>query len=184
MLAGGVGRTGLVTGPERETVPEADALNIQALTAEQVMALKSPLILDLSTSVQHRKSHIAGSRWAIRSGLERDLDMAALSGQTVVFSGRNDALSHMAAGDLRVLGHSDVAVLAGGHAAWEAAGGELEVGMADPVSPLPAEDLYYRPYDREHGVEQAMKAYLDWEVALVEQLARDQTLVFPAFPPA
>ncbi len=184
VLAGGVGKTNLIAGPAQAEIPEAEALNIQTLTPEQVMGLKAPLILDLSSSVQHRKGHIAGSRWAIRSGLERDLDMPSLTGRTIVFSGREDALCKMAAGDVRKLGHTDVVVLAGGHAAWVAANGPVEVGMSDPVSPLPAEDLYYRPYDREHGVEQAMKAYLDWEVALVEQLARDRTLNFPTFPDA
>lgn len=181
VLSGGVGASNLVSGPPRLQVPEADALNVPGLTPQQVMALKDPAILDLSSSVQHRKSHIAGARWAIRSGLERDLDLKAIARNTLVFSGRNDALCRMAAGDVRKLGHSDVAVLVGGHDAWAAADGELEVGMADPVSPLPAEDLYYRPYDREHGVEQAMQAYLDWEVALVEQLKRDRTLTFPSF---
>ena len=182
VLAGGIGSGGLVVGEDGIGVPEAENLNIPMLSPAQVMALDNPLILDLSTSVQHRKGHVAGARWAIRSGIGRDLDVTALTGRTVVFSARQDALSILSAGDLRMLGHQDVAVLEGGHRAWIAAGGTVEVGMAEPLAPLPAEDLYYRPYDREHGVEQAMKAYLDWEVALVEQLERDRTLNFPAFP--
>jgi hypothetical protein len=34
-------------------------------------------------------------------------------------------------------------------------------------------DVWYRPYDRQAGVEQAMKGYLDWEVDLVAQVERD-----------
>ena len=74
-----------------------------------------------------------------------------------------------------------VHVLEGGADAWVAAGGALETGLDPLLSPV--EDAYYRPYDRDHGVEQAMQAYLDWEIALVEQLARDGTLHFPDFSP-
>jgi hypothetical protein len=41
-----------------------------------------------------------------------------------------------------------------------------------------ADDVYYRPYDRQSQIEQAMKDYLDWEVALVEQLRREDYLRF------
>jgi len=40
------------------------------------------------------------------------------------------------------------------------------------------DDVYYRPYDRRSQIEQAMKDYLDWEVALVEQLKREDYLRF------
>ena len=45
------------------------------------------------------------------------------------------------------------------------------------------EDLFYKPYDREGSPEEAMQQYLTWEIALVEQIKRDGTLVFPHFDP-
>ena len=42
-------------------------------------------------------------------------------------------------------------------------------------------DVWLRPYDRGTGVEDAMQAYLDWEVDLVAQLARDGTARFGSF---
>jgi hypothetical protein len=45
------------------------------------------------------------------------------------------------------------------------------------------DDVYYLPYDHPDRVEQAMRDYLTWEVALVEQLARER-VAFPAFPAA
>jgi hypothetical protein len=44
------------------------------------------------------------------------------------------------------------------------------------------DDVHLRPYDRPpEQVEQAMRDYLRWETALVPQLERDGTLVFPSF---
>lgn len=184
VLEGGLGAGPFETGPYDPTPPEADAISVAAVTVEELKAMEGAVVLDLSTSVQHRKGHIPGAKWAIRSTLARDVDPADLAAGTIVVSSRKDALSRLAAGDLMALGCKDVRVLLGGHDAWLAAGGTLEEGLQDTIAPLPAEDLYFRPYDRDHGVEQAMKAYLDWEVALVEQLERDQTMIFPQFPAA
>jgi len=38
--------------------------------------------------------------------------------------------------------------------------------------------VYYKPYDRQAQIEQAMQDYLDWEVALVEQVKREAYLTF------
>ena len=43
------------------------------------------------------------------------------------------------------------------------------------------DDVYYLPYDHADRVEQAMRAYLTWEVALVGQLEREGVR-YPAFP--
>ena len=40
------------------------------------------------------------------------------------------------------------------------------------------DDLWLRPYEKDWGVEEAMQAYLTWEVALVEQIERDGTAAF------
>ena len=39
-------------------------------------------------------------------------------------------------------------------------------------------DFYLRPYDRNSGVEEAMNAYLSWEIDLVHEIERDGTVVF------
>lgn len=182
VLDGGLGEGPFETGPYAPPVPEADAVAVASLTVDELKALDDAYVLDMSNSVKHRKGHIPGSKWAIRSTLARDLDLAAMGAAPIVVSGRDDALSRLTAGDLMAMGAKDVRVLTGGHDAWVEAGGALEKGLEDAVAPVPAEDLYFKPYDRDHGIEQAMKAYLDWEVALVEQLERDQTMVFPQFP--
>jgi hypothetical protein len=45
-----------------------------------------------------------------------------------------------------------------------------------------ANDVWYKPYDHEGSVvEQHMRDYLTWEIALVEQLDRDPTVSFPTW---
>ena len=39
-------------------------------------------------------------------------------------------------------------------------------------------DFYLRPYDRNSGIEDAMKAYLSWEIDLVHDIVRDGTVHF------
>ena len=67
-----------------------------------------------------------------------------------------------------------MAVLEGGTAAWVDAGLPAEAGIKQALSPV--NDLWYKPYERPDAPEQAMQEYLDWEVALVEQVKRDGTV--------
>mgnify|MGYP006919827370 FL=1 len=46
----------------------------------------------------------------------------------------------------------------------------------------PPEDVYYKPYDHQSQVEAAMRDYLQWEVALLEQIRRDPDCRFRDFP--
>ena len=73
-----------------------------------------------------------------------------------------------------------VKVLAGGTAAWRAAGLPVETGQT--LMWETSDDVYYKPYDGKTQVEQAMRDYLDWEVALVEKIARDSDVRFVDFP--
>lgn len=74
-----------------------------------------------------------------------------------------------------------VRVLEGGNAAWIAAGHGTETGISRPTTTI--DDLWYKPYDHEHanGFERHARNYLDWEVALLEQVRRDPSIRFRAF---
>ena len=39
-------------------------------------------------------------------------------------------------------------------------------------------DVYLRPYDRNSGIEAAMRDYLSWEIDLVHEIERDGTVRF------
>jgi 3-mercaptopyruvate sulfurtransferase SseA len=90
-----------------------------------------------------------------------------------VFTSPDGTLARLAALDAAAFADVPVQVLAGGTAAWKAAGLPLEAG-----SPAETDDVYYKPYDGRTQIEQAMRDYLDWEVALVAQVKRETYLSF------
>ena len=77
----------------------------------------------------------------------------------------------------------EVLVLEGGVEAWKNAGYLLEQGD-DPDAGELSDDVWYKPYQRVDAVEDSMKAYLSWEVGLVEQIERDGTTNFKPFDPS
>ena len=82
-------------------------------------------------------------------------------------------LARYAVDELRALTGKPVFVLAGGTAAWIAAGLPLETG--ETALAVPRTDRYPRPYEGTDNPREAMQAYLEWEFGLVEQLGRDGT---------
>jgi hypothetical protein len=89
-------------------------------------------------------------------------------------------LAQLAAPELAAIRGGAVKVLRGGTASWREAGLALTAGdehMADAP-----DDVLHRPYDRDMGIEQAMRDYLSWEVDLVGQIERDGDARFRKFP--
>lgn len=133
-------------------------------------------VLDLGESRVFRKGHIPGARWAIRSRIAGTGPALPNTGTLVLTSddGRRAAL---AVEEVAALTQAELLVLAGGTNAWVAAGHATE---ADPSYPADAEciDVYLRAYDRNTDVEARMQQYIDWEVALIEQIAADDDVVF------
>jgi rhodanese-related sulfurtransferase/predicted metal-dependent enzyme (double-stranded beta helix superfamily) len=159
-------------GPEplRILGREASVAALGARELAQLHARGEAVVIDLDPSLAYREQHIPGAWFAIRARLETALARLPEHGMLVLTS-RDGVLASLAAPELQALTRRPVKVLAGGTAAWRAAGLPLASGeehMAD--API---DAWYRPYDRPADVEAAMNAYLRWEVALVEQIARD-----------
>jgi rhodanese-related sulfurtransferase/predicted metal-dependent enzyme (double-stranded beta helix superfamily) len=171
----------VVTGATFDSKEPAFSPAMPACTLIKPEALqKQPgtLVLDFATSLQYRAGHIAGAAFAIRSRLANHL--AEFAGP-VVCTSPDGVLARFAAADLSVLLKRDVAALEGGTPAWKAAGLPMEAGETRMLEP-PAEDVWYKPYDRKSQVEAAMQDYLTWEVALVEQIRRDPDCRFKDYP--
>ena len=134
-------------------------------------------VIDLTTGVNHAKQHVPGAWFAIRAQLAQALDSIPTARRYVLTCGRS-LLARFAAADLRVLldarrSAAEVLVLAGGNAAWFAAGLPVETGWQRVATP--PTDRYRRPYEGTDAAPEAMQAYLDWEFGLVAQLAADGT---------
>ena len=162
----------------REPAFPATAPSCTFLKPEELRTKSDTLILDLATSLQYRAGHIPGAAFAIRSRLANHVD--AFTGP-VACTSPDGVLARYAAADLSALLKRDIAALEGGTGAWRAAGLPLEQGETRMLEP--PEDVYYKPYDHQAQIEAAMQDYLQWEVALLEQIRRDPDCRFKDFPP-
>jgi hypothetical protein len=94
----------------------------------------------------------------------------------LVLASEDGALARLAAAEAQALVDIPVRVLAGGNAAWRAAGHPLAAEpkkMADEVV-----DQWRKPYERSGDAKAAMNEYLAWEIDLLPRIARDGSLKF------
>ena len=84
----------------------------------------------------------------------------------------DEAVGALAASDLGELAVGPVALIDGGISAWRAAARPF---AASPDEPPDSEriDYVFWNHDRHTGNQDAMRAYLQWEVDLPDEIARD-----------
>lgn len=153
-------------------------LRIDAAQLAEFLARDEATVVDLSLSPAYRRGHISGAWFAIRSRLARALAVIPPRG-TLVLTSEDGVLAGLAATEAGALTHGPVRYLAGGNAAWQAAGHPLTADgprMADePV------DVWLKPYERPDGTRDAMSEYLAWETDLLPRIARDGSADFTRF---
>ncbi len=158
-------------------VPTPVVTDFVPITVEEVAA-SGALIIDLARSIDFREGHILGAQWGIRTRLET-LKVPIAEASLVVLTSPDGVQARWAWAEAQALTQGRVAVLQGGTKAWEAAGQPLNRDRANPPDTA-CVDFYLRPYDRNAGIEEAMKAYLSWEIDLVHEIERDGTVRFGA----
>ena len=131
-------------------------------------------VLDLSTSLRFAKAHIPGAWWGVRSRLKEAHEKIPPA-DALVLTSEDGVFAHLAAPEAATL-FSSVVVLEGGNAAWQA---PMESGVERATTTR--DDVWYKPYDHSADYLKHARDYLDWEVALVEQIKRDPTIRFRAF---
>jgi len=168
----GVGDLPQTKGAEPQSLPTpiAPHRKIGVPTLASALEQGKAVVIDLATSLDYRAGHIPGAWFAIRARLADSIERLPATGDLVLTS-PDGVLAALAAADLAAVTDREVYVLDGGSAAWRAQGGAWTEG-AEHLSE-PAEDVWYKPYDRSRGVEDAMQAYLRWELNLPDQIARD-----------
>jgi hypothetical protein len=95
----------------------------------------------------------------------------------VIATSPEGSLARLAVPELQALTGAEVRALDGGTQFWHAFGRPLVKDRTTPPDEA-CVDFYLRPYDRNSGVTDAMRAYLAWEVGLLDQIARDGTVRF------
>jgi rhodanese-related sulfurtransferase len=181
VLAGGLSDAPLVQGPHIPKIlgcEKGDSLSPLELK-EMLDADRSVLVLDLATSIQHQRRHIPGAWWGSRSGLEHGL-LGLLPVDCLVLTSPDSTLAHLAVKDIKyLLPALTIRVLEGGTRAWVEAGLPTAQGPEHLI--CDANDVWYKPYEHKEATQEAMKGYLEWEVALVDQIKRDGDAGFRAF---
>jgi len=135
---------------------------------------------------QHRLSRRPHSRCAVGgcvAGWMRSGDPLAAAG-LVVLTSPDGTLARLAVAEVKALTRARCAC-------WRAATDRLgpaprsRCGAAARTRRMRrAIDFYLRPYDRNSGIEKAMRGYLSWEIDLVREIERDGTVAFGMPEPA
>ena len=175
----------LVSGSRRATVAgmnEAKPVTVSPEVAQHKQQ-QGATLLDASLSTAYRAAHIPGAWFILRSQLNESLSALPDASEYIVTSEDGSLARHCAA-ELEALVDKPVSIIDGGNRSWKDAGFELVRDDANyAVEPI---DIWRIPFVANEAkgetVEDAMRAYLDWEVDLMTQLGRDGTTRFKKFP--
>jgi rhodanese-related sulfurtransferase len=134
-------------------------------------------LMDLRPSMDYRAGHIKGATWSIRP----ILGASANADGPVLLIADEPGLAALAATDLEEMGKEVAGALEGGPDAWRAAGLEVVETPGDPADADCIDYLFLTP-ERNQGNLDDARAYLAWEVGLIEQLDEQERGVFRITP--
>ncbi|MDX2156243.1 MAG: rhodanese-like domain-containing protein [Hyphomicrobiaceae bacterium] len=156
---------------------DASRIRQKEVSPEEVAALLASgqgQVIDLRPSMSHRDECIPGSVWSIRPYVAKVLRDAS---QPVALVADDPRIAALATLDLAEAGAGDIAVLRGGIAAWK---GESRPVAPSSGAPADAEciDFVWHTLGRNEGNLDAARAYLAWEINLVDQLDEQERASF------
>ena len=158
-----------LTGEAGAYVPPALGLaDAPAIDVAGLAARADAAVVDVDWSRSHCDGHIPGAWFAIRSRLPEDLAKIPAAG-AIVFTSGDGVLARLAAAEWA--GRAPAFALKGGTRAWVESGRPLETGATRMASA--ADDMRLRAREMPGKIEDAMNAYLSWEIELVNQMATD-----------
>ncbi|MBT4045895.1 MAG: thiosulfate sulfurtransferase [Rhodospirillaceae bacterium] len=128
------------------------------------------LVVDLAPSRDYDQGHIPGAWWAVRARLPQSLPKLG-EASLLVLTSPDAIVARLAAPEVSELTGMEIAVLAGGTAAWQAEGHDMAQGLEHLADER--DDTWLKPYDHPEGVEDRMRAYLTWEIDLLGEIERD-----------
>jgi rhodanese-related sulfurtransferase len=136
-------------------------------------------VIDVGESYWYREGRIPGSYYAMRSHIVSALSRFATDSK-IVFCCSDGRTAPLAASDALKLGYTNVAWLRGGRGEWKKLGESFErIGEeTDLLLLTETDDMWYPPWARKEGVEEAIMQYLTWETGLLEPVSRETYLTF------
>ncbi len=168
-----------IPGPAADIAGVPRPRSVAPAELAALLASGGASVVDLARSLAFRAGHIPSAQWGVRTRLG-SVAARLPDDRMIVIAAPDPALAALAAEEIAGLVKVPVAVLQGGTAAWQAAGLPLLADRLEP-SDEACVDAYLRPYDRNSGVEDAMRAYLAWEIDLVHAVERDGDAPFGAW---
>ena len=177
VLESGLPDNGLEHGALKRPVLGApqEAETVSVGTLKSWLQGGKAVVVDLGCSRDYRKGHIPGAHFLVRARLASD--KAHLPSATrYVLTSEDGLLAALAQKEFAATLGVPVVALAGGTQAWIDAGLALEEGETHLASE--PTDVWLKPYERKGTVEDFMNEYLTWEIALVDQIKRDDTIRF------
>ena len=175
VLEGGIEGHALETGMPAPPVLGLDETRVETIGPDALAAALDrgeAGVVDVSLSRSYRSGHLPGARHGIRARLGRNLADWPRE-RLLVVTAADEALARLAVADLVDDIDAPVRCLEGGNGGWTAAG--YPMTAADPTFVDPPDDVRVRVNEDEGGMEKAMNDYLEWEIRLVDDVARDGT---------
>ena len=181
VLAGGLPRQAMVVCDVAHPTKDRCDNELPRISASELEHKPEFAVVDFADSLSFSAGHIPGAWWGVRAYLETAATRLPKAPAYVV-TAPSPAHAALAGRDLKALVQQPVLTLEGGTAAWTEHGYKLATGMENALAQI--DDVFEKPYELASAQESAMREYLRWEVALVEQIERDRTIDFPSFPAA
>ncbi|EIQ01692.1 Rhodanese-related sulfurtransferase [Opitutaceae bacterium TAV1] len=185
VLADGLGDRlvpGPAAAPVRPRPPETPFIDADTLAAAPsgTAGLKL-VVVDLRPGRDFAAGHIPGAWYVPRARAAEGLPALPDADRLVLVS-EDGYLAAFAQAEFQELTVARVEVLAGGFAAWQAAGHPLEKGLIRLA--VPPDDVYRRPLEETGNPDDFKSHYIAWELGLPEQIRRDGTARFDVHQPA
>jgi rhodanese-related sulfurtransferase len=164
--------------PKSANVQEVAKLeSISAHDAKGLADNGSVQLVDIRGSMDYRDGHIDGAVWSIRPRIST----VAQGDNPVLLVADDPGVAALAASDLHDAGFKMSGQLSGGVDDWKAAGFEI---VETPNIPAHADciDYLFLTPERNQGNLDDARAYLAWEIGLIDQLDEQERGVFAITP--
>jgi hypothetical protein len=164
-LEQGPGEAPLLTLPAAAIVSPAEAA---ALLTDGAAAIA------LGSSAAFRAAHAPGAVWTTRPRLSR-LPGRVLGARRIVIFADDVYVARVALADLAEQTEAQLAIVDGGLAAWRAAGFSVIATPDTPPDPERIDFIFWNHnrHNTDEGAAQAMRNYLQWELDLPGEIAKD-----------